>query len=386
MATGSEGLPLPEIFVVSAAELAAVLQNALGGPHMVQIEGEGARRLRAIEPLDRAGPQAISFLANPRYRSLLAATRAGAVILAPAARDALPAGCTALLTADPYHAFARLTQWWAARTRPAPAPGVHPTAVVDPTARLGVGVSIGALAVIEAGAEIGANAVIGAQCHIGRQARIGARTRLAPQVVVGFDCVIGADGLLHSGVVIGADGFGLAPTKQGYVKIEQLGAVRIGDAVEIGANTCIDRGALGDTVIGDGVKLDNLIQIAHNVQLGEHTAMAGCSAIAGSTVVGARCTIGGGAGVLGHLRIADDVHVSAQSTVSRSLDTPGQYTGFFPLDDNRSWEKNAVTLRQLHRLRERVRALEARLGEPASDPSPTVSATPTAPPAAPDAS
>ncbi|MBB1160800.1 UDP-3-O-(3-hydroxymyristoyl)glucosamine N-acyltransferase [Aquariibacter albus] len=385
-ATGPAGADPQQPFEVSAAELLLVLQQALGGPQTVQLEGDGARRLCAIEPLDRAGPQAISFLANPRYRSQLLTSRAGAVLLAPAAREALPAGCTGLITPDPYHAFARLTQWWAARTRPAAVPGVHPSAVLDPTARLGAGVSIGPLAVVEAGAEIGDGAVIGAQCHIGRNARIGARTRLAPQVVVGFDCVVGADGLLHSGVVIGADGFGLAPTKQGYVKIEQLGAVRIGDAVEIGANTCIDRGALGDTVIGHGVKLDNLIQIAHNVQLGEHTAMAGCSAIAGSTVVGARCTIGGGAGVLGHLRIADEVHVSAQSTVSRSLDTPGQYTGFFPLDDNRSWEKNAVTLRQLHRLRERVRALEARLGEPASDSSPTVPATLTAPSAAPDAS
>ncbi len=366
----------------TAAELAEALRAALGGPQTLQLEGDGQRLLRRLAPLDQAGPEAVSFLSNPRYRSQLGRSRAGAVILAPAARDALPADCVALLTPDPYLAFAHLTQWWAARTRPSAPPGVHPRAVVDPSARLGAGVTVGPLAVIEAGAEIGEHAVIGAQCHIGRKVRIGPRTRLAPQVVVGFDCVIGADGLLHSGVVVGADGFGLAPSAQGYVKIEQLGAVRIGDRVEIGANTCIDRGALGDTVIGHGVKLDNLIQIAHNVQIGEHTAMAGCSAVAGSTVIGARCTIGGGAGILGHLRLADGVHVSAQSTVSRSIDTPGHYTGFFPLDDNRSWEKNAVTLRQLHRLRERVRALEARPGEPASLSSPT----PTVPPPAPEAS
>lgn len=362
-ATGPAGPDPQQPFEVSAAELLLVLQQALGGPQTVQLEGDGARRLCAIEPLDRAGPQAISFLANPRYRSQLLTSRAGAVLLAPAAREALPAGCTGLITPDPYHAFARLTQWWAARTRPAAVPGVHPSAVLDPTARLGAGVSIGPLAVVEAGAEIGDGAVIGAQCHIGRNARIGARTRLAPQVVVGFDCVVGADGLLHSGVVIGADGFGLAPTKQGYVKIEQLGAVRIGDAVEIGANTCIDRGALGDTVLEDGVKIDNLVQIAHNVRIGAHTAFAGCAAVAGSARIGRHCTIGGAARILGHLEIVDHVHITATTLVSRSIHKPGQYSGAFPFDDNASWEKNAATLRQLHSLRDRLRAVEKALVE-----------------------
>jgi UDP-3-O-[3-hydroxymyristoyl] glucosamine N-acyltransferase len=164
---------------------------------------------------------------------------------------------------------------------------------------------------------------------------------------------------VHSGAVIGADGFGFAPTQGRWEKIEQLGVVRIGDDVEIGANTCIDRGALDDTVIEDGVKLDNLIQIGHNVRVGAHTAMAGCVGVAGSAVIGAHCTVGGGAVILGHLKLADHVHISAASVVMRSLLKPGQYSGVFPIDDNAAWEKNAATLRQLHALRERIRALEA---------------------------
>jgi UDP-3-O-[3-hydroxymyristoyl] glucosamine N-acyltransferase len=175
---------------------------------------------------------------------------------------------------------------------------------------------------------------------------------------VSEDCVIGARCLLHPGVVIGADGFGLAPHEGAWVKIEQLGAVRIGDDVEIGANTCIDRGALGDTVIEDGVKLDNLIQIGHNVRIGKHTAMAGCAAVAGSATIGAHCTFGGRAGVLGHLTIADHVNISSNSLVTRSIHKAGHYTGVFPIDDNATWEKNAATLKQLHSLRERLKALE----------------------------
>lgn len=332
--------------------------QALGG----ELAGDAGLPIERIAPLDESDARSITFLANPRYRAKLETTAAAAVIVAPALKDAACARGAAIVVPDPYLYFARLTQWWAVRVRPAAAPGVHPSAVVEPGVELGAGVHIGALTVVEAGARIGDGAVIGPQCHIGRNARIGDGTRLAAQVVVGFDCAVGARGVIHSGVVIGADGFGFAPTRdQGYVKIEQLGAVRIGDDVEIGANTCIDRGALGDTVLEDGVKLDNLIQIAHNVHIGTRTAMAGCSAVAGSTRIGARCTVGGGAGILGHLTIADDVHISAQSTVSRSISQPGVYTGFFPLDDNRAWEKNAVTLRQLYQLRERVRALEKHL-------------------------
>ena len=331
---------------------------ALGG----DLLGEPDIAITRIATLEDADAHSISFLANPRYRAQLDATQAGCVIVAPAlAQAALQRGAgggAAVVTPDPYLYFARLTQWWAARTRPQGAGGVHASAVVSPDARLGQGVTIGPLAVIEAGVVLGDQVSIGAHGIVERGASIGAHTRLAPRVVLGSDCRIGARGIVHSGVVIGADGFGFAPTPTGYVKIEQLGAVHIGDDVEIGANTCIDRGALGHTVIGHGVKLDNLIQIGHNVQIGDHTAMAGCSAIAGSTKIGARCTIGGAANVIGHLTLADGVHVSACTTITRSISKPGVYSGLFPFDENANWEKNAATLRQLHTLRERIRALE----------------------------
>ena len=199
---------------------------------------------------------------------------------------------------------------------------------------------------------------IGALCVIEAGASIGPHTQLASRVTIGRDCHVGARGIIHSGVVLGADGFGFAQHAGRWEKIEQLGRVLIGDDVEIGANTCIDRGALGDTVIEDGVKLDNLIQIGHNVRIGQHSALAGCVGVAGSAKIGAHCTIGGGAIVLGHLELADKVHISAASVVTRSIRKAGNYTGIFPLDENANWEKNAVTLKQLYALRERLRGLE----------------------------
>ncbi|MGI9135005.1 MAG: UDP-3-O-(3-hydroxymyristoyl)glucosamine N-acyltransferase, partial [Rhodoferax sp.] len=207
-------------------------------------------------------------------------------------------------------------------------------------------------------AQVDASATIGALCVVERGARIGAQTVLKSRVTVSEDCVVGEHCLIHSGVVIGADGFGFAPNGELWEKIEQLGAVRIGNGVEIGANTCIDRGALQDTVIEDGVKLDNLIQIGHNVRIGRNTAMAGCVGVAGSAVIGANCAFGGGAIVLGHLRVTDGVQVSAATVVTRSIHKPGNYTGMFPIDENANWEKNAAALKQLGTLRERIRALE----------------------------
>jgi UDP-3-O-[3-hydroxymyristoyl] glucosamine N-acyltransferase len=195
-------------------------------------------------------------------------------------------------------------------------------------------------------------------CHLGAGAQVGEGTRFAARVTFGDRCRIGARGIVHSGVVIGADGFGFAPHQGRWEKIEQLGAVRIGDDVEIGANTCIDRGALGDTVIEDGVKLDNLIQIAHNVHIGAHTAMAACTGVAGSARIGKHCMIGGSANIMGHIEIVDHVQVSACTFVSRSIRQPGVYSGSWPFEENASWEKNAATVRQLHALRDRLRALE----------------------------
>lgn len=327
---------------------------ALGG----ELIGPADLSITRISPLQEAVSDSITFLSSARLRGQLAGCAAACVIASPALRDDAVARGAAIITPDPYLYFARLTQWWAARTRPAAAPAIHPAAVIDPDAHIGAGVFVGPGAVIEAGAWVGDGAGIGAQCFVGRNARIGAATRLAPRVTVMFDCSLGERCIVHSGVVIGADGFGFAPVAGAWEKIEQLGAVRIGNDVEIGANTCIDRGALGDTVLEDGVKLDNLIQIGHNVRIGAHTAMAGCVGVAGSAVIGSRCQIGGAANILGHLTLADDVHVSVATVVTRSILQPGLYSGSFPCDDNASWEKNAATLRQLHALRDRVRTLE----------------------------
>ena len=327
---------------------------ALGG----ELHGDGELAISRIASLDQADGRSISFLAHSRHAPKLARSAAGCVIAAVASLPAVRArGAAAVVTDDPYLYYARLTQWWR-RQEGGAAAGIHPSAVIDAGAQVDPLATVGALAVVGAGARIGPHAVIGAHCGVGAQARIGAHTCLAERVTFGARCTIGERGIVHAGAVIGADGFGFAPAQGRWEKIEQLGAVRIGDDVEIGANTCIDRGALDDTVIEDGVKLDNLIQIGHNCHIGAHTAMAGCTGVAGSTRIGAHCTAGGSAMILGHLEIADHVHISAATVVSHSIRKPGHYSGFFPIDENAAWEKNAATLRQLHALRERVRALE----------------------------
>jgi UDP-3-O-[3-hydroxymyristoyl] glucosamine N-acyltransferase len=326
----------------------------LGG----ELIGDPATPIGSIEPLEAAGPTAIAFLSNPIYDKQLAASSAACVIVAPPFRDAAAARGAAIITPDPYLYFARLTQWWAGRTRPRPAQTVHPTAAVDAAARIGARVHIAAFAVIEADAVIGDDASIGAHVVVGTGCSVGAGTRIGPRVTLVAGTSIGARGIVHAGAVLGADGFGFAPDGGRWEKIEQLGRVVIGDDVEIGANTCIDRGALGDTVIADGVKIDNLVQIGHNVRIGKHTAIAGNVGIAGSSTIGAHCMLGGGSGVTGHVTIADHVVIGGATQVSRSIAKPGFYSGSFPFDDNASWEKNAAVLRNLHALRERVRALE----------------------------
>ena len=338
---------------MSAHRLADIVA-ALGG----ELHGDGQLAMARIAPLDNADARSITFLAHVRHVDKLAGTGAGCVIVAPGSLQAVrERGIAALVTDDPYLYYARLTQWWR-RGESTFVAGVHPSAVVDASARVDPQAQVGALAVIGARARIGPFAVIGAHSCVGADAQIGAHTRLVERVTVGERCTIGERGILHPGVVIGADGFGFAPTQGRWEKIEQLGAVRIGDDVEIGANTCVDRGALGDTVIEDGVKLDNLIQIGHNVRIGAHTAMAAMSGVAGSTHIGRHCTVGGAAGIVGHVEIADHVHIDAATVISRSIRKPGRYSGVFPFDDNAAWEKNAATLRQLHALRERLRALE----------------------------
>ena len=323
-----------------------------------ELLGDPELTVSRIAPLDSAGADAISFLSHPRYEAQLARSKAGCVIVGPAMRDVAAARGAALVCADPYLAYARLTQWWAQRTRTPVAAGIHPSAIVEEGAFIDPSAAIGALTVVGRGARIAAGAVIGPQCHLGEGAEVGTGTRFAARGSLGQACRIGARGIVHSGAVIGADGFGFAGTEGRWEKIEQLGGVAIGDDVEIGANSCIDRGALDDTVLEDGVKLDNLVQIGHNVRIGAHSAFAGCVGVAGSARIGKRCTAGGGAIILGHLEIVDDVHLTAATVVSRSIRKPGLYSGAFPFDDNASWEKNAATLRQLHTLRERLRALE----------------------------
>ncbi len=323
-----------------------------------ELVGDVDLEVTRIGPLESADRTTIGFLANPRYQSQLATTQAGCVIVAPALRDAAVARGAALIHTDPYLAFARLTQWWAAQARRVPLHGVHASAVVEEGARIADTASVGAFAFIGRGAKICAGAVIGSHAHVGEDAAVGAGTWLKPHVTLSDACRIGARGIVHGGAVIGADGFGFAPHEGRWEKIEQLGSVTIGDDVEIGANTCIDRGALDDTVLEDGVKLDNLVQIGHNVHVGAHSAFAGCVGVAGSARIGRHCTAGGGAIILGHLEIVDHVHISAATVITRSIHKAGTYSGMFPFDDNASWEKNAATLRQLHALRDRLRALE----------------------------
>ena len=339
---------MPEVRV---ADLSALLGGELiGAPDLV---------VDRIGSLLEADERTVSFLSNPRYAAQLSSTGAGCVIVSPRYREQAVRLPSAILCEDPYLAYARLTQWWArTRTELPRAFGVHPSAVVDGLALVHPTARVDALAVIGPGARVGPGAWVGAHAIVEEQAALGADSRIGPRVVLGRGCSVGERCILHAGVVIGADGFGFAAHQGGWEKIEQLGAVRIGDDVEIGANTCVDRGALDDTVIEQGVKLDNLIQIGHNVRIGAHTAMAGCVGVAGSARIGAHCTVGGGAIILGHLELADHVHVSAATVVTRSILKPGQYSGVYPFDENSAWEKNAATLRQLHGLRDRIRALE----------------------------
>ena len=320
--------------------------------------GDGRTAVRGIATLDAATADQISFLANPKYLAQLAATRAAAVILAPEASAACPVA--AIVTPQPYLYFARVAQWL--NPPPPPAAGVHPSAVVE--AELPASVSVGPHAWIGAGARIGENAVVGAGCAIGAGAEVGAGSLLHPRVTIAAGCHVGARAIIHSGAVIGSDGFGFARDDAGaWVKIPQTGCVIVGDDVEIGANTTIDRGALEDTVIGDGVKLDNQIQVAHNVHIGANTAMAGCVGIAGSARIGAGCTVGGGAIILGHIELADGVHVSSGTLVAKSITTPGSYTGTVPFMAHAEWLKNFSRLRHLDAMADRIRALEKRLAD-----------------------
>ncbi len=320
-----------------------------------EIVGAGDTAVSRINTLQHAGPGDLAFLANPKYRHQLATTRAAAVIMAP---PATPGPAAAILTAQPYLYYARVAQWL--NPVSLPAPGIHPSAVVE--GDVAVTASVGANAWVGRGARVGDHVVIGANCSIGEDVEIGDGSRLSANVSIYARCRIGARCLVHSGAVIGADGFGFARDGDGtWIKVPQVGRVIIGNDVEIGAGTTIDRGALGDTVIGDGVKLDNQIQVGHNVRIGAHTAMAGCVGIAGSAEIGARCTVGGAAVILGHLSIADDVNVSAGTLVAKSIPHAGTYSGTVPFLEHGDWLRNFSRLRHLDAMADKIRALEQRL-------------------------
>ena len=319
-----------------------------------RVLGDDATTVNQVATLDKAQDGQITFLASGKYRAQLASTRAGAVILGTADGEATQ--IPRIVCDNPYAYFAKVS----ALLNPVPqgVPGIHASAVIGDDAQIDPSAQIAAHVVIGTGSCIGSGCVIMEGCSIGDNVTIGADSRLYPRVVVYHDCILGNRLIAHSGVVIGGDGFGIAMEAGRWIKIPQIGRVLIGDDVEIGANTTIDRGALDDTVIEDGVKLDNQIQVAHNVRIGAHTAIAGCVGIAGSTSIGRYCRIGGSAGILGHLQIADHVEISSFTLVGKSIREAGSYTGIFPFSKYEDWRKNASHLRHLDTLADKIKTLQ----------------------------
>ena len=323
----------------------------------LEARGDPTRVIHGVAPLALADAGQLAFFANPRYAADLAQTRAGVVVLDAGHADVCPT--PVLIAKNPYLAYARLAVLF--EHVAAAAPGIHASAVVaadahlDPSASVGAGCVIGSGATIEAGAVLGPHCVVGPDCRVGAQSRLGAHVTLVTRVTLGKRV------LVHPGAVLGADGFGIARAENGWVKVPQLGGVRIGDDCEIGANTTIDRGALEDTVLEEDVRLDNQIQIAHNVRIGAHTALAGCAAVAGSARIGRNCLIGGSAGVLGHLEIADGVTITAMTLVTHSIRASGVYSSGAPIEENHAWRRNAARMRQLDAMAHRIAALEKQL-------------------------
>lgn len=337
-----------------------------------QLRGDSTRVVTRVATLQAASGDAVAFLSDDRYRSFLSQTRAGAVILR--SQDASYCPVAVLLTPNPHAAYARA----AALLHPPPPAvyGIHPSAWVDPSAHISATAWVGPHCVVEAQATLAPGVVLGPGCHVGARAHIGADSRLVAHVTLCHEVHIGARALILPGAVIGADGFGFAHEHGRWLRVPQLGRVILGDDVEVGANTTIDRGALEDTVIEDRVKLDNLIQIGHNVRIGADTAIAACAGVAGSTHIGRGCTIADGVGIAGHLQIADDVHITAMSLVTKSINEPGRYSSSVPAMASHVWNRNLGRLRQLDKQSGRSRALKGGV----TDREPFVQADP--PPAA----
>ncbi|HQU15134.1 MAG: UDP-3-O-(3-hydroxymyristoyl)glucosamine N-acyltransferase [Chromatiales bacterium 21-64-14] len=324
-----------------------------------ELRGDPSCAIDGVAPLGDARPGTIAFLSNPRYRRYLRSTRASAVILGPVDAPACP--CPAIVSDNPYLAYARVAALF---VPPHPRRhGIHPTASVSSASRIHDSAWVGPHCVVEAGAEIGEDVFLGPGCVVGGGVQIGAQSRLEARVTLCRGTSIGRNAHIQAGAVIGGDGFGIANDGGQWVKVPQLGKVRIGDDVEIGANSTIDRGALEDTVLEDGVRLDNQIQIAHNVHIGAYTAIAGCVGISGSVRIGKRCMIGGGVGIAGHLEIADDVVITGMSLVTRSITAPGVYSSGIAVEPAVRWRRNHARLRGLDELARRVRELERRFEE-----------------------
>jgi UDP-3-O-[3-hydroxymyristoyl] glucosamine N-acyltransferase len=327
-----------------------------------ELRGDPDARVERVGTLE-AGPGAIGFVASRAYLPALLATRNTAVIVD--ARLAARSPVAALVSANPHAVFARIAT--ALHPEPAVPAGIAATARVGEGAHIDASASVGDFCVIGAGATIGAGAVLGAMCVVGRDASIGPQTRLHPRVTVGDRVTLGPRCIVHPGAVVGADGFGNAREGEGWVKVPQLGSVRVGADVEIGANTTIDRGALDDTVIEDGVKLDNQIQVAHNVVIGAHTAIAACTGIAGSTRIGRRCMIGGGTGIGGQIEIGDDIVIAGFGMVTKSMHQPGFYSSVIPVEEVRTWRRIVGRIKRLDTLAARVAALEGKAPDAAPE-------------------
>jgi UDP-3-O-[3-hydroxymyristoyl] glucosamine N-acyltransferase len=329
------------------------LADAVGGI----LHGQADTPIDAVATIRNARAGSISFLANRSYYKYLLDTRATAILLSEQDLENCPVA--AIVVKNPYLAYAKIS----AMLNPTPsvAAGIHPSAVVAEDAAIHASVAVAANAVIESGATIAPGCSIGPGCVVGRNVSIDKNTKLVASVTLCHDVKIGCNVILHPGVVIGADGFGIANDQGVWIKVPQLGSVNVGDDVEIGANTTVDRGALEDTVIEQGVKLDNQIQVAHNVIIGAHTAIAGCTGIAGSTHIGKHCAIGGAVSIVGHLEIVDNVQITAASTVTQSIKEPGLYSSGTPLQENRLWHRNFVRFRQLEEMAKRIRKLEKQI-------------------------
>lgn len=335
---------------MSSPQTIKQLANQLDG----KLEGDSTLVISAVADLQTASDKDISFLSKKAYAPLLAETKAAAVIVGESVD--VPEGMTVVRVKDPYFAYAQLSALF--ETRKKIADGVHPSAVVDPSAKLGEGVAIGAHCVVEANAVIGDGTELRAHVFVGQNVQIGRNAQINPHVSLYHDVVLGDEVIIHASTVIGSDGFGFAPYSGGWKKIHQLGAVHIGNRVEIGAGTAIDRGALSNTVIADGVIIDNQVHIAHNVKIGKNTAIAGCVGIAGSAEIGEGCTMGGFVAINGHIKVCDNVHLHGGTIVTKSITEPGTYASCTPMQEVRKWRKNSVRYAQLDEWVTRIKKLE----------------------------